>query len=352
VTAEADPRARTGHHSDWIQIQNETPFALNVQIRTDQWAVSPSQSATLPLPPDAGGVALTATNNGAAAGGSITGIVSMIWGLEWQEPPQPDGPLISAIAASAITGIVLPSQGGTGIANNNASTITISGAFPLTLTLSASTSLTLPTSGTVTALGNATQGSGSIVLATAPTLTGLVTINSAGTNTHTLTINDAAGDTTTGGVLNLVCNHLTASAVAFLTSSSSITSGALWDINHSTSTYTGSALFMNMGLLGGVFTSGFFLDLQVNNVITFRVAASGQIIASLSANVPCIDLSGTNTSTALFKANSGGGAGFVIAMGSTNVPTFGHTPGTVAAAQTGWIAFQLSTGVVHYLPYW
>lgn len=49
--------------------------------------------------------------------------------------------------------------------------LTLSGAFSTTFTVSGSTSLTLPTSGTVTALGNTTTGSGNIVLATSPTLT-------------------------------------------------------------------------------------------------------------------------------------------------------------------------------------
>ena len=45
-----------------------------------------------------------------------------------------------------------------------------SGAYSTTFTTTGTTTLTLPTSGTVTALGNTTTGSGSIVLATSPTL--------------------------------------------------------------------------------------------------------------------------------------------------------------------------------------
>lgn len=45
-----------------------------------------------------------------------------------------------------------PSGGGTGVTNNDLSTITISGSFPLTLTLSASTNVTLPTTGTLATL--------------------------------------------------------------------------------------------------------------------------------------------------------------------------------------------------------
>jgi len=50
------------------------------------------------------------------------------------------------------------------------STFATVGAHSVTFTATGTTALTLPTSGTVTALGNTTTGSGSIVLATSPTL--------------------------------------------------------------------------------------------------------------------------------------------------------------------------------------
>jgi len=53
--------------------------------------------------------------------------------------------------AANLSSVLSSTLGGTGVANNAASTITISGAFGLTFTVSAATSLTLPTSGTVLA---------------------------------------------------------------------------------------------------------------------------------------------------------------------------------------------------------
>lgn len=44
---------------------------------------------------------------------------------------------------------ILPSQGGTGVINQDAETITLDGGFPLTLTLTGNTNVTLPTSGTL-----------------------------------------------------------------------------------------------------------------------------------------------------------------------------------------------------------
>jgi len=56
-----------------------------------------------------------------------------------------------------LTGVVSPAQGGTGVVNNDSSTITISGAFGTTFTVTATTSLTLPTSGTILAASGLTD---------------------------------------------------------------------------------------------------------------------------------------------------------------------------------------------------
>jgi hypothetical protein len=48
--------------------------------------------------------------------------------------------------------VITPAQGGTGVANNASSTLTISGAFGTTLTVSGTTAITLPTSGTLSTL--------------------------------------------------------------------------------------------------------------------------------------------------------------------------------------------------------
>lgn len=64
-----------------------------------------------------------------------------------------------AIRATSLSTIVPPTLGGTGIANNNASTITISGVYPTTITLTGTTNVTCPVSGTLygTATGSITS---------------------------------------------------------------------------------------------------------------------------------------------------------------------------------------------------
>ena len=115
------------------------------------------------------------------------------------------------LAAATLTGAVPPANGGTGVANNSASTLTISGAYPMTLTVAASTSLTLPTSGTVTALGNTTTGSGSIVLATSPVLVTPTLGAATATSVNGLTISS------TTGVLTLASGSTLATSGAFST---------------------------------------------------------------------------------------------------------------------------------------
>lgn len=81
-------------------------------------------------------------------------------------------------------GIISPVYGGTGVANNVASTITVTGSFATTFTISAITTVTLPTSGTLygTLAGSITSaqmlssmsdetGTGALTFATSPTFT-------------------------------------------------------------------------------------------------------------------------------------------------------------------------------------
>src|SRR5271165_5688927 len=80
-----------------------------------------------------------------------------------------------------------PIQGGTGVSNNNASTLTISGNFGVTFNITAPTNVTFPTSGTlITSVTNVTAGQ-------LPAFSGDVT-STAGTSVLTLnTVNSNVG---------------------------------------------------------------------------------------------------------------------------------------------------------------
>ena len=100
---------------------------------------------------DSGGVVQTIANK------NNTGTVTSV-GMTVPSFLSVSGSPVTSSGTLAVTysGTALPAaNGGTGVANNAANTITFSGNFGLTLTLTNTTSVTLPTSGTVATKGNA-----------------------------------------------------------------------------------------------------------------------------------------------------------------------------------------------------
>lgn len=128
-------------------------------------------------------------------------------------------------------GTIAANKGGTGVANNVASTLTISGAFGTTLTVSGTTALTLPVSGTVATLA----GSESL---TGKTYNGL-TIS---TSTGTLTVANGTTITlpaTTGTVaLNNQTVYIGTTAVAINRSSAALVLTGITSIDGSAATLT------------------------------------------------------------------------------------------------------------------
>ncbi|MFV5688495.1 ice-binding family protein [Flavobacterium sp. ZT3R25] len=96
------------------------------------------------------------------------------------------------------TGLVLPINGGTGIANSNASTLALPGAFATTITTTGLTDVTLPKTGTLygTETGSITSaqiqnsssdetGTGKLVFSESPTFTGITLAPTAAVGTNT-----------------------------------------------------------------------------------------------------------------------------------------------------------------------
>ena len=96
------------------------------------------------------------------------------------------------------TGLVLPINGGTGIANNNSATLALPGAFATTLTTTGVTGVSLPTTGTLygTKTGSITSwqlqnsmsnesGTGNVVFSDSPSFAGIALAPTAAVGTNT-----------------------------------------------------------------------------------------------------------------------------------------------------------------------
>lgn len=100
--------------------------------------------------------------------------------------------------ATAVTGVLDPANGGTGVANNAAATLTRSGNHALTLTTTGTTGLTLPTTGTLAtlagseALTNKTfDGASNTVsnISLTASVTGVLPLANGGTNKNATAVN-------------------------------------------------------------------------------------------------------------------------------------------------------------------
>ena len=117
------------------------------------------------LPLTSGVTGILPVANGGTGVATSTGTTAVVLSTS----PTLVTPTLGVALATSINGLHLTSSTGT-LTIANGATLATSGAFSTTFTSTGATALTLPTSGTVTALGNTSTGSGSIVLATSPTL--------------------------------------------------------------------------------------------------------------------------------------------------------------------------------------
>jgi len=176
--------------------------------------------------------------------------------------------VVSGGTAHVITwaGTLSPARGGTGVANNAASTLTISGSFATTLTISGITSLTLPTTGTLATLaGSEALTNKSINGMTITASTGTFTLTNGKTlsvsNTLTFTGTDSSSVAFgTGGTVAYTANKLS----AFAATTSSELAGVISD-----ETGTGSLVF---GTSPRITTS--ILDSNGNTLLGVTATAS------------------------------------------------------------------------------
>lgn len=224
------------------------------------------------------------------------------------------------------TSVVPPNLGGTGIANNAASTITISGSFALTITLSAGTSVTFPISGTLANLAGAQAftnkdltGAGN----TFPTFNQNTT-GSAAKLTTARTIGGVSFD----GTANIT--------VASATGGFTVSGGDL-ALGANNITMTGS-----LAATGARVTKGWFTDLESSNMPTVGGTA---ILTSLTApQFTTIEL-GNASDTTISRVSAGVIAveGSTVALASNKLSFFSAT---TSAELAGVISDETGTGLL------
>ncbi len=137
-----------------------------------------------------------------------------------------------------------PATGATLTLADNSTFATV-GGYSTTFTFSGATSLTFPTSGTVTALGNTTTGSGSIVLSNSPTLT----TPDLGTPSA-VTLTNATGLPINTGVSGLGANVATALGVNVGTAGAFVVNGGALGTPSSGTLTNATGLPVSTGISG------------------------------------------------------------------------------------------------------
>ena len=247
----------------------------------------------------------------------------------------------ASITSATWNGVaVAANRGGTGVANNAASTLTISGAFGTTLTVTATTALTLPTSGTLATTAN------------------IATALPSGTSSQIYVGSGAAGvaaqlSTGTGvaSALALAVNG----ASGLITGAGVATAGGLGYGNGTNHAYTAAGTAGQVVLSGGAsapsfttgtlalagnlsFTGAFASVFSVSGAYTYTMPGASSTLAGLgNANSWTASQTFTAGTSSIYLGANAGNNGVATFYGSTS----GSVTVKAAAAAGTSTVFQL-----------
>lgn len=242
--------------------------------------------------------------------GTVNAITSWILTTSITAVGTGNNPLTYAQFSYGPTTIVPPNLGGTGIANNAASTLTISGSFATTLTVTNTTSVTLPTSGTLVNTGVATLSS--LVSVGTITTGGLGTGAVIGGTTMTLG-SDASYDTyyrSSGGILTRLANGTTGQVLTATTSaapswapasgSGTVTTVSVATANGFSGTVANATTTPAITIIAGAITPTSVNGLTITTSTGTLTIASGKT-ATINNS---LTLAGTDSTTMTFPSSS------------------------------------------------
>jgi len=256
--------------------------------------------------------------------------------------------LTSSIVTGDISGTISPVQGGTGVANNAAATLTRSGNHALTLTTSGTTGVTLPTTGTLATLA----GGESLSNKTLPNSTSMqildVNLQIQDDGDVTKIIKFQAGDITTGttrtltapdasGILTLIAanqllsnKQLQASSVK-IADDSDVTKLVKFDVSGVT---TGTERTITVPNADG--TLAYIAATQTLTNKTFDAEGTGNALSNITnthikatAGIAVSKLAALTASRAVALD----GSGFLVAA-TTTATELGYVNGVTSAIQT------------------
>ncbi|MES2394509.1 MAG: hypothetical protein V4549_00815 [Bacteroidota bacterium] len=332
-------------NTDYIEegsVTSVSTAAANNGVTATWSMASPTPALTIGLgaitPTSVNGLTLTALATGfTVAGGTTSKTLTVPLDASVSGTNTGDQTTITGNAGN-VTGIVAPANGGTGIANNAAMTVTGAGNFAYTRTLTAATNVTFPTSGTLTtlagteALTNKDLTSGN----TFPTFNQ----NTSG-NAATVTTNaNLTGPVTSTGNATAIANGAISNAMlanGAVANLSGTNTGDQTTITGNAGTVTTNAnLTGEVTSIGNAATLGSFTSLSLKTALTDETGSGAAVFATSPTFItPILGTPTSGIATNLTGTAAGLTAGNVTTNADLTGPITSVGNATSIASQTG-----------------